>query len=77
MEYNVGVGIIPILKEPQRLTASERLALSNPRLSERSECSLLDKQMSETRTVPLRGTKLFAPLFLFTGVASACRARPL
>ena len=38
---NVGVGFIPIHQAQQRLTASERLVLRNPRLSERSECSLL------------------------------------
>ena len=37
---NVGVGFIPIHQAQQRLTASERLVLRNPRLSERSECSL-------------------------------------
>ena len=30
------------------LTASERLILDNPRLSERSECSLWDKQVAGT-----------------------------
>ena len=39
-KHNVGVGFIPIHQAQQRLTASERLVLRNPRLSERSECSL-------------------------------------